>query len=437
MYLKSVEIQNIKSSKRYKVEFDKEQTCGWHVLIGDNGSGKSTLAKSIALGLIGEKANQGLREDWSSWIRKNTQKAGIINLEFFVEKKESPDFPGELHISKKQKLILEIKGDFSRKDFSFGFSRPMLKAVDGNEMPPRIFSASYGPFRRFSGGSREYEKLQKSFPWLSPHLSLFGEDVALTECLEWIQKLRFRQLENKKEGELLDRLKKFINQEGLLPDGMSFHKVSSDEVGFRDSNRFKISVGDLSDGYRSILSMTFDLIRQIETFYANQTKYIELFKKVNNKKIVVDVPGIVIIDEIDTHLHPSWQKRIGYWFTEYFPKIQFIVTTHSPIVCHAAENGSVWRLSSPGSSEQGGKVDGIELKRLLYGNITEALDTELFGKGVTRSESSQKMLERMAELNLKSIDGEISKREANELDELRTIMPTAVNAGIEKGRRKK
>ena len=47
--------------------------------------------------------------------------------------------------------------------------------------------------------------------------------------------------------------------------------------------------------------------------------------------------GVILIDEIDAHLHPAWQKRIGFWLKAHFPNIQFIVTTHSPFICQAAD----------------------------------------------------------------------------------------------------
>ena len=47
--------------------------------------------------------------------------------------------------------------------------------------------------------------------------------------------------------------------------------------------------------------------------------------------------GVVLIDEIDAHLHPEWQREIGFWLKRHFPNIQFIVTTHSPIICQAAD----------------------------------------------------------------------------------------------------
>jgi hypothetical protein len=136
---------------------------------------------------------------------------------------------------------------------------------------------------------------------------------------------------------------------------------------------------------------------------------------------------VVLVDEIDTHLHPTWQRQVGHWFRQYFPKLQFIVTTHSHLVCQAAEHGTVWRLPTPGSDLVGGRVEGVELQRLVYGNVLEALDTDLFGVDVTRSESSQKKLQRLALLNHKALRGQLSPREETERRQLRAMLPTAVN----------
>ena len=140
----------------------------------------------------------------------------------------------------------------------------------------------------------------------------------------------------------------------------------------------------------------------------------------------ISLPGVVLIDEIDAHLHPNWQRRIGQWFCRLFPKIQFIVTTHSPLVCQAAEKGSVWRLPVPGDeSAFSGRVQGTDLKRLIFGDVLEAYDTELFGLNGTRSESSLRRMRRLAELNQKSRELGLSEGESNELVELRREMPLA------------
>jgi predicted ATP-binding protein involved in virulence len=140
------------------------------------------------------------------------------------------------------------------------------------------------------------------------------------------------------------------------------------------------------------------------------------------------LPGVVIIDEVDAHLHPPWQRRIGDWFCKFFPKLQFLVTTHSPLVCQAAEKGSVWRLPTPGSDSPGGRVEGDELKRLIYGNVLEAYSTEIFGRDVNRSDASAAKLQRLALLNRKLLRGELGPLEKQELQGLRAALPMAANA---------
>src|SRR5438132_1106565 len=64
---------------------------------------------------------------------------------------------------------------------------------------------------------------------------------------------------------------------------------------------------------------------------------------------VFDFPGVVLIDEVDSHLHPEWQRQIGFWLKRHFPKMQFIVTTHSPLICQAADVKGLFHLPAPGA----------------------------------------------------------------------------------------
>jgi hypothetical protein len=129
----------------------------------------------------------------------------------------------------------------------------------------------------------------------------------------------------------------------------------------------------------------------------------------------------VLIDEIDAHLHPSWQARIGHWFPRVFPNIQFIVTSNSPLVCRASENGTIWRLKAPGSDIPSGEVTGIEKERLIYGDLLDAYGTELFGRNITQSESGQQLTEKLAELNMKSFRKMLTESEIEELIRLKSI----------------
>lgn len=427
MYLRSAEIQNIRSLKHFKLEFDPDHYAGWHVLIGDNGSGKTTLVRAIALALIGPDEAKALRQNWADWLSSGKTE-GRISLEVLrdsgIDSADVSGDPGLVDVSASVDLASGPSGSGSLV-VQFAAYHPALTeefSIWGKNKG--WFSASYGPFRRFSGGNKDYDRIYSSNPELARHLSAFGEDVALTECLDWLQDLHVKTLEKKSEGQVLEDLKAFVNEGRLLPHNTRLEEVSSDAVLFRDGNGCQVAVDQLSDGYRSVLSMTFELIRQMTVTYGADM----VFEQIRNGNMQIPVPGVVLIDEIDAHLHPTWQRRIGRWFRRYFPRVQFIVTTHSPLVCQAAEEGSVWRLPTPGDESTAGRVKGVELQRLIYGSVLEAFDTELFGPDITRSESSKEKLARLARLNQKSLRTELTEDEARELDELRATLPTT--AGV-------
>jgi predicted ATP-binding protein involved in virulence len=94
------------------------------------------------------------------------------------------------------------------------------------------------------------------------------------------------------------------------------------------SNREKVTLNELSDGYASILYIVSELMMRMEN------------KQAKN----YDIQGIVLIDEIETHLHIDLQKKILPFLTTFFPKIQFIVTTHSPFVLNSISNAVIYDL---------------------------------------------------------------------------------------------
>jgi hypothetical protein len=424
MYLTRISIENIRAIRRLEWEVPLKQAPGWHVILGDNGSGKSSVLRAIALALVGPAEAMALREDWARWKRGKEQGAVWLSL---VPDPRLDDVEGKKVRSRTSRLGAAIV----LPTLLGGAMRP-LGVVGGSDPEYRLdpnthvwggksgwFSASYGPFRRFSGGDEDYERLFSTYPRLARHLSVFDESVALTEGLKWLQQLQFQKLEGEPEGLLLKPLKEFINQPEFLPHSARLEKITSREVLFVDGNGYRVPVEELSDGYRSILSMTFELIRQLAATYGP--------KRVFHPKdpTRVDVPGVVLIDEVDAHLHPTWQRKVGLWFRKHFPKMQFIVTTHSPLVCQAAEVGTVWRLPKPGTDEEARQVVGVELDRLIFGNVLDAYGTGVFGEGVARSEHAKQRLKRLAELNVKELRKGLSAAERKEQAALRASQPTA------------
>jgi hypothetical protein len=422
MYITEIQLWNIRSISRIRWAVPKDKYPGWHVIIGDNGAGKSTFLRSVALALVGPTEAAALRQDWNQWLSRGRPK-GSISLNLRCDwGKDRWSGKGNTPLSPH----LPVKIALSRN----GEDEVKISNATGKPSPDRYvwgnaegwFSASYGPFRRFAGGDKDYEKVYYSNPRLAPHLSVFGESIALSECLRWLQDLQFRSLESDvRARKLLDLILQFVNQEGFLPHHAKLDSISSREVLFVDGNGYHLPVEELSDGYRSVLSMTFELIRQLSRAY-EQTS---IFGPIEGGKVVVTPPGVVLIDEADVHLHPTWQRRIGVWLREHFPNIQFIVTTHSPLICQAADVGTVWRLPKPGSAESGGIVSGVELHRLVYGNVLDAYGTDLFGSNVSRSDESRKKLNRLAELNVKELNGDLTASEAEEQKTLRASLPTS------------
>jgi energy-coupling factor transporter ATP-binding protein EcfA2 len=432
MFLRRIHIRNVRSIADLVWELPPEAAGpGWHVILGDNGSGKSSLLRAIALALVGPWEAPALRQPWNKWIRTGTKEARItITVEepdatpasetFRLVLSPTPTVDEPISSTQMGHLGVGLVGHAQWKHM-WGPG-----PAGGGVVRGRWFCASYGPFRRFTGGDNELEQLYVSQPRLARHLSMFGEAVALTEALSWMQSLKFKQLEGNSEGDLLASIKTFINQPGFLPYGLRVHDVTSSGVDFVDANGFTVPVQDLSDGYRSVLSMTFELIRQMALTYDAAT----LFSS-DHSQVVES--GIVIVDEIDAHLHPSWQRTIGVWFQRHFPNVQFIVSTHSPLVCQAAEGGSVFRLAQPSadpSSDRGEMVTGLALKRLLYGSVLDAYGTGVFGEGVERSDSGQEKLERLAELNTQELVSPLTPTEQRDQAELRAILATDADTTI-------
>jgi hypothetical protein len=245
-------------------------------------------------------------------------------------------------------------------------------------------------------------------------MTLFDERVSLIESLAWLKTLRFKEFEGDASATaLLHALRDFINQDGFLPNGARLDKVTSDSVFFVDGNGFEVPIEEMSDGYRSILSLTFELIRQLAAHYGAERVF-------DASATAAVAPGIVLIDEVDAHLHPSWQRKIGLFLRKCFPNIQFVVTTHSPLVCQAADVGTVFRLPRPGTDEQGHMVRGTELDRLIYGELSDAYATEAMG-GIGRSDKAQALVDRLGLLNRKEVDVGLAEDERREQRWLRGI----------------
>ena len=422
MHIRRLTIKNVRAISEFDLTLQTDECAGWHVLLGENGSGKSTAVRALATVLMGAVNAHASRQDWSSWLRDGEQTGSV---EVRIRQDPVDRWVGKGNTSPGAQI--SALAEISR---SGGLAGPNGAAPSIIEFSPRRyanrtvwgsgtgwFSASFGPFRRFRGSDPEVDRLYYSHPRLAPHLSALGEHVALGESLRWLRELQTRALEKDWiAGRMKDAVVNFVNNAGLLPYGARIAEVTSTQVTMLDGQEARVAIEEMSDGYRSILSMTLELLRLMSHIYPVD----------HNMRIredgTVHLPGVVAIDEVDAHLHPQWQKQIGEWFIRHFPETQFFVTTHSPIICRAAT--SVWKLPPPGSNASFRRVTGAEYGRLVDGSILDAYSTQLFGEGVTRSQQSERKVARLAELSQKQLYETLSPDEELELHSLRTTMPS-------------
>lgn len=347
---------------------------GWHVILGDNGAGKTSVLKAVALGLLGSHAALSLRIEPSAFVRRGAASTSV------------------------------------RMDTSLGTREWSAKASKNVSRPPAAgFHASFGSTRRLVGG-KELNRLETSDPVSSRHASLFDPNWSLGDIIQWLKDLRI-------DGQAeLSRVMRFVNQRDLLPD-VQLVEVTRKGPVFEDASGLRHGMEALSDGYQSAVGLTLEILRQLWASHP-----IDSILESDGDRVVVAVPGIVLIDEVDAHLHPTWQQRIGFFFTRHFPHFQFLVTTHSPLVCRAAEHGSIYRLPAPGLATKGAMLLGQDRARLLYGDVLDAFGTEVFGRDVTRGELGQAKFDRLADLNVQARFGKLEEAERLERGLLQNLL---------------
>ncbi len=379
------------------------EPAGWQVILGDNASGKTSLLRAIALCLLDRSERDALRQSWDTWLRRGSADGSVC-----VDLTETDAPTASLKFALQRVRPAKDTTESSVVDIH---SSERSRYAD--------FLAAYGPFRRFTGGDAEWVKSFKTHPRLQSVLTLFDERAALSDALEWLKDLWVRartQQPTPPEAAFLAELLSFINETGFLPEGVTIEEPDADGVWCRDGNGLRVPAIELSDGYRSVLSLALDLLRRLSAEHG----YDKVFATSPTRHVALG--GIVLIDEVDAHLHPRWQQRIGFWFKEHFPRMQFIVATHSPIVCQAAD--SVMLLPTPGDDAAPRMATKEELDRLRYGDLLDAFSTDFFGERVTRSQAGREKLDRLAELNDEMIARELSPEEHAEQRQLRLELGT-------------
>lgn len=431
MYVSRLLVENVRSfsgERDVNLELARPDGsyAGWTVLAGRNGSGKTTLLRALALAVSGPGAARGLVPNFENWVAHGTREAKVE-----VVLAHNPEFdrftggrppagtfaagitwtsPGEGAPG----LRAGRPGQPSIGELNYtGAKTTTARRGPWADNPAGWFCAAYGPFRRLVGGSGEVQRLMLASGPVARQASLFHEDASLAEGVSWLIEQHLRALEGRDGAMGLKEAALAVLGDDLLPDGYWIEDVNSEGLWVAHEG-MAFPLREMSDGYRTVAALVVDLLKQIHDAYGE----LAVREDVDGTPVLL-YPGVVIIDEVDAHLHVSWQRRIGGWLTRHFPQIQFIVTTHSPYICQAADPGGLIRL--PGVDEEGPveTVPSEVYDRVVYGSGDDAVLSYLFGLDTPYSEQAERTRGELVGLEMRVLRGEATKKERTRYRELK------------------
>jgi hypothetical protein len=292
-----VQLKNVRCFRKLDVELPRSGG-GWSMFVGDNATGKSALLRSIAMGLCDEASAAGLlKESDEGYIRRGCHSA-TITIHLRDDENPRRDFMIHTEIRRSWKGKKTIFRDLVRQRTS-----PGRKDFPWNQ----LFVSGYGAGRGVSGAGDI-----SSYSVIDAVYNMFN-------YLEGLQnpELTIRRLRDRRHG-------KAIEKRSILTALAQFSQVENVRLTTQgvlvDGPWGKgMPLRDLADGYRAAFIWVADLIGWALTFKPSL-------------RGTQGIRGIVLIDEIEEHLHARWQRRAIGDLRQLFPNVQFIATTHSPLI---------------------------------------------------------------------------------------------------------
>lgn len=271
-FIESVEIKNFKGLKNVMLDLGLSQSkdAPWLMLLGENGRGKSSVLQAISIALMGEQKRREVIKEAGSFVN-NQQSEGSIKI-------------------KLTGMLDPIVITFNRESFSFNGI---------NHIDPRVLILSYGSTRLLPRENKN-ETFKLSWARIENLFDPFVPLVDVENYLTWLREEDFIIVKDAIEALFMEKVNITRN-------------TATKDINFQFPNSV-VKLESLSDGYKTIIALATDIMMVMK-----------------NRWRSYDAEGIVLIDELDAHLHPKWSIEIVRKLRKAFPKIQFIATTHNPL----------------------------------------------------------------------------------------------------------
>lgn len=450
VYLREVELKDYKSfSGDNKFSFVTEIREGderrFHipqctVFLGDNGTGKTNLLKVIA-NMIPSRIDITDKKSVSHEDVSKTDDRGEVIYEAGIHiSQEGIKDEARERITHRPKVIDRYKGADYSNTISFAIHRGEQAKLRKGEFQIlrttlRDFVKDGRKYETFAPVTIGYGKSQNNVTFGHPELddiavfgygvnrfadtqrnlksggtvdTLFDNNTPLINLEEWLLQLEFAisdKSQSKKAHKRLNMLRKVFKNSDLFPDIEDF-VVHRDED-LNTSILFRTSNGDypmheLGYGYQCMFAWVFDFIK----------KLIERYPDSDNP---LAESAVLLLDEVDLHLHPQWQRHVLKDLCDLFPNTQIIATTHSPLVIQSADNMNLYVLKNEdgkttyrkyeATTFQGWSVDDIlgelmdlgkeGVRSVSYLKLRSELDHAMNAGNVDESIRLYKVLKRM------------------------------------------
>lgn len=354
-----LELRNFRCFSQISIDFHKKVT----VIVANNGQGKTAILDALAIalgpfvGAFDDGKDRAIERDdirllWSGTGNRMELADGGVTL-------VAAGIVGHQEASWKRQLA-GPKSRTTRKDAQAltdagkklqSQVRQETEAMTTGTCLPLV--ASYGTDRLWNIRRLPYKPLPRTSRMVGyTHCLESGSDFHL--MAEWFRYWSYASLERRNKAQeegitiepteadnALEAVSGAINL-CLAPSGWGNigFSIERQEIVAHHPQQGELPVGMLSDGIRNMLTLVADIAFRTAKLNPNLGPY-----------AATSTDGIVLIDEVDMHLHPSWQQTVLSSLQQAFPRIQFIVTTHSPQVLSSIRSDNVRLLSRDSASE--------------------------------------------------------------------------------------